>query len=677
MAKKFDISLTLSAVDKMTHVINKAVSNGIAKFEKLGKKADSIARSSANFARQAGAIGLASGAALALPIKNAVGFEQAMAKTGAITRATAKEMEALTASARLMGKTTQFTAMEAADAQRMLGMAGFKTKQIIEALPHTLNLAAAGAIDLATAADISSNILSGFGLQAKDLGRVNDILVNTFTSSNTTLETLGETMKYAAPIAKGLKIPLEQVAAMAGVLGSAGLKGSMAGTALASSMQNLASTTSPGAKLLKSLGVNVADAAGNMRPLMAIFDDLNKATGSMGNLQRTDIVSRIFGKEAAAEITALLDKTKGGELAKYAATLTKSGTASATAARQMETAAGAMKLFESASQDLFITIGNTIIPSLTALVKKASAIVNVFAGFAERNPALTKTIVVMTAGFSALMITLSGLGFMVSGVASLFSTLATIGPVLTIAIGYVSAAFSSLTAILIANPIGATIAAIAIAALLIYKYWEPLKAYFVGLWNNIKAAFDVGFVQGVWEVIVSLFKTFNPMALLARGINALIDYLFGINLFDAGANILDGLWDGMKSAWNALENGTIEMANKISKSFKSALGIASPSKVFMEYGVNIAKGTEIGMNKGGLATNAGAGAARSITPNFPQSPAIGGGGGGVNVTYAPVVNIGGASGSSKVDFMAMLSEHKRELIRIIREEQGRQQRLSY
>jgi phage-related tail protein len=225
MAKKFDISLTLAATDKMTHVINTAVNNGIAKFQKLGKQADAIARSSANFAQNVGTVGLAAGAALALPVKTAMDFEQAMARTGAITRAMPEDMDKLTASARLMGKTTQYTAMQAAEAQMLLGMAGFKTTDILEALPHTLNLAAAGAIDLATAADISSNILSGFGKDASELGFVNDVLVNTFTRSNVTLQTLGETMKYVAPIAKGLKIPIEEGGGNGWRFGKCRLKG--------------------------------------------------------------------------------------------------------------------------------------------------------------------------------------------------------------------------------------------------------------------------------------------------------------------------------------------------------------------------------------------------------------------------------------------------------------------
>jgi TP901 family phage tail tape measure protein len=676
MAKKFDISLTLAATDKMTHVINTAVNNGIAKFQKLGKQADAIARSSANFAQNVGTVGLAAGAALALPVKTAMDFEQAMARTGAITRAMPEDMDKLTASARLMGKTTQYTAMQAAEAQMLLGMAGFKTTDILEALPHTLNLAAAGAIDLATAADISSNILSGFGKDASELGFVNDVLVNTFTRSNVTLQTLGETMKYVAPIAKGLKIPIEQVAAMAGVLGNAGLKGSMAGTALASSMQNLASTTSPGAKALKELGVNVADASGNMLPLMDIFEALNKATNGMGNLQKTDIVSRIFGKEAAAEITALLDKTKGGELAKFAKELTEGGSASATAARQMATAQGAMLLFESASQDLFITLGNALLPTITKLINKASAVANAFAGFAERNPILAKTLLMVTAGFSAIMLTASGLGFIISGIATTFSALVSLGPILAAGLGMVGSALSYITAVLIANPIGATIAAIALAALLIYKYWEPLKSYFVGLWENIKGAFDKGFIQGVWEVIVSLFKTFNPMALLARGINALVDYFFGINLFDAGASILDGLWQGMKSKFEFITSGAMSLGDSISAGFKAALGIASPSRVFMEHGVNIAKGAEIGMNKGGLATSAGTTAGRAIAPNLGAS-AGGNIGGAVNVTYAPVVNIAGGTEADKTNFMEMLRNHKREILEVIAEAKGRETRLSY
>lgn len=98
-------------------------------------------------------------------------------------------------------------------------MAGYKSNEIIKAMPGLLDMAAAGQLDLGTTADIASNILQGFGLQAEDTGRVADVLTKAFTSSNTTLDMIGDTMKYVAPQAAAAGYSLEEMAAASGLLG--------------------------------------------------------------------------------------------------------------------------------------------------------------------------------------------------------------------------------------------------------------------------------------------------------------------------------------------------------------------------------------------------------------------------------------------------------------------------
>ncbi|NYS35697.1 phage tail tape measure protein, partial [Streptococcus danieliae] len=141
-------------------------------------------------------------------------------------------------------------------------------------MPGMLALAKAGRADLADTADIASNILSGLGMQANEMGRLGDVLTATFGNSNTNLQMLGETMKYAAPIAKTYAVDLETVSAMAGKLGDAGIQGSMGGTALSAIMNRLAAPPKAAAKALEALGITTADAAGNMRPMPDILKDV-------------------------------------------------------------------------------------------------------------------------------------------------------------------------------------------------------------------------------------------------------------------------------------------------------------------------------------------------------------------------------------------------------------------
>ncbi len=157
---------------------------------------------------------------------------------------------------------------------QFLAMAGFKTNEIVKTMPGMLQLASAGVIDLGRAADISSNILTGFGLAAGDMARVGDVLTNAFTTSNTSLEMLGQTMKYVAPIAKGTGASIETVAAMAGKLGDAGIQADQAGTALRSMFIRLAKQPTMTAEALKQLGVAVKDANGDMRQMPDVLKDI-------------------------------------------------------------------------------------------------------------------------------------------------------------------------------------------------------------------------------------------------------------------------------------------------------------------------------------------------------------------------------------------------------------------
>ncbi len=121
---------------------------------------------------------VALGGVLYSAVKPAVDFELAMAKVGAITNeaADSKGFKALTKQARELGRTTQYTASQASEAMQFLGMAGLNTNQILAATPSVLNLAIAGNMDLGRTADIASNILTGFNMEASKTGEVADIL---------------------------------------------------------------------------------------------------------------------------------------------------------------------------------------------------------------------------------------------------------------------------------------------------------------------------------------------------------------------------------------------------------------------------------------------------------------------------------------------------------------------
>ena len=177
---------------------------------------------------------------VALPAKIAVDFEDSMARVGAVARADDEAMARLTATARQLGRDTVFSASQAAEGMKYLAMAGFNANETIAAMPGMLDLAAAGNTDLGRTADIASDILSAFKLKAEYMGQVSHTLAKTFTTSNTSLEMLGDTMKYVGPVAASVGMSLQDTSAMAGMLGNVGIKASQAGTVMRAELLRLA-----------------------------------------------------------------------------------------------------------------------------------------------------------------------------------------------------------------------------------------------------------------------------------------------------------------------------------------------------------------------------------------------------------------------------------------------------
>jgi len=248
------VDIIISFRDKFSAGIRKVKSE----MKGLGQEAKGLGARLKTVQGALGAFGLAAGgAAVVAAFSKAVGtfkeFDDTMRAVGAVSGATTEELQMLRDTAEKMGAETRFSASEAADGLRLLSMAGLSAADSIEVLPSVLQLASAGMVDLGTAADIATNVMSAFGLTVEELPRVNDVLVKTFTSTNTTLGELGEAFKLVGPIAKGLGADFEDLNAALGQLGNAGLKGSLAGTSLRGALNALFNPTKEEAKLMEEI----------------------------------------------------------------------------------------------------------------------------------------------------------------------------------------------------------------------------------------------------------------------------------------------------------------------------------------------------------------------------------------------------------------------------------------
>lgn len=230
-------------------------------------------------------------------------FDQSMQNLTAITGENTDKLREL---AKELGETTVFTASQAADAMTKLAMAGFNTNQILAATPGVLDLAAAGQLGLAEAADIASNVLSGFGLSAEETNRVVDVIAKTATSTNTTVQTLGESFKEIAPTANNLKIPIEEVAAVVGLLGNSGIKGTDATTSLNTALVRLSDPTKEMKDKMKELNVEFFDANGQFIGITNVVRVLNERMSDFTDEQKAQAISVLFGARANKQMTSLL-----------------------------------------------------------------------------------------------------------------------------------------------------------------------------------------------------------------------------------------------------------------------------------------------------------------------------------------------------------------------------------
>lgn len=239
---------------------------------------------------------------LGIAVKESAALEQSLARVAAVSGGATHRLQELKDAAIEGGMRTAFSAKQAADAMGFLAMAGFRVEETTAALPGVLQLAAAGMMEVADAADIASNIMTSYGFTAKDLTHVNDVLVGTFTSTNVNLRQLGDAFKFVGNVAKASGQDFEEISAAIGLMGNAGIQGSMGGRQLRMALIRLQKPPKMAADALAKLSINVREANGDMRNLHEILAELRDAGAQVEDL------SAIFGAEAAPGLQALLDQ---------------------------------------------------------------------------------------------------------------------------------------------------------------------------------------------------------------------------------------------------------------------------------------------------------------------------------------------------------------------------------
>jgi TP901 family phage tail tape measure protein len=409
-----------------------------ARLKKFGQTAKSVGKNLL-------AMGTAAAVPLALSAKTFAEFDDKMRAVKAITGSTTEDFAKLTAEAKRLGATTRFSASEAAEGMRFLGMAGFNTEQIMKGLPAVLDLAAAGAVELGMAADIVSDVGSAFGLTADEAGRVSDVIAQTASSANTSIEMMGESFKYVAPIAKAAGQTLEETSAAIGLLGNSGIKASSAGTQLTEIMSSMGGKS---AKALEKMGIATKNADGSSRRLLDVMTELGAATRGMDPLDRLNTMMDLFGKRGGRAAIVLADAGRATDQMRVKMD-TANGRAKAMADTMEGGIGGAFRQMKAAVEGAGIAMGKALVPMLllvTELTKKVAL-------WFEENAGVAKILVVVSAGLlatGAVLVTFGSLLTIAGAAATAFSTaMAVMGGVVAFLmspIGLLIALIATLTA---------------------------------------------------------------------------------------------------------------------------------------------------------------------------------------------------------------------------------------
>ncbi|MEC4002667.1 phage tail tape measure protein, partial [Bacillus subtilis] len=334
--------------------------------QEVSKELKAVYNSATETGKALTAIGAVGALGIGATIKAAASFEKEMSRVGALANATNDQMAALTETARHLGAVTQYTDGQVAEGMQYLAMAGYKTNQIIGAMPGLLATAAAGQTDLGVTADIVSDILTEFHIKAEDTNRVADVMAYTFANSNATLQEIGQTMKYAAPAAKTAGLSMEELAAATGIMANSGIKADMAGTALRATLTRLASPPKQAGNAIDELGLKVTDSTGKMRPLADIIGQINEKTKDYTETEKIRIAKQLAGQHALSGFITLMHAGKD-KLQDFTKELENSGgTAEKIADKQMDNLAGSFEYLKSATNNAVITLGNQFIPVIRA-----------------------------------------------------------------------------------------------------------------------------------------------------------------------------------------------------------------------------------------------------------------------------------------------------------------------
>lgn len=514
--------------------------------------------------------------------KLAADFESTMSKVQAISGSTESQMEQLTNKAVEMGAKTKFSAKESAEAFTYMAMAGWDAEQMMSGIAGIMSLAAADGLDLATTSDIVTDALTAFGLEAKDSAEFADALAMASSAANTNVAMLGESFKYAAPVAGSLGYDYRDIAVALGLMANSGIKASQAGTTLRAAMTRMVKPTKQAKELMAEYDIEMTNVDGTMKSYAQVMEMLRSTIGKMTEAEQAKAAAVLFGQEAMSGMLAVINASDQDYKKLTDAIYESSGAAEEMASIMMDNLSGAIEQFLGALESLAIRIGTAMTPVIRQVAEYLTALVDKLNTLSDEQIQMIVTIGAVVAAIGPLLIII---GKVVSAIATIGSAIGTVlsvgakvisfGGTLIAGLGKVASVITgvvipAITAIgapvwIVIGIVGALVA----ACVAVYKNWEELSAFASKAWSSItKSVGDAA--KGIGEFFTNMVEGFGQFI---RDIGETISGSFNDFIENTGefiTNIANKISEGLKNIvqsvveWGA---GFIERGKEIASDF--------------------------------------------------------------------------------------------------------------
>lgn len=522
----------------------------------VGNKIESVGKEFMGVTVAVGGLAVAS-------VKTAADFDTAMSQVAATMGKPKEEIQGLTELAKTMGSTTAFSASEAAEGINILAMAGLNESEINQVLETTLNLAAAGAMDLGQAATYVTGTIKGFGDNMSNASKYADIMAKGATLANTDVTALGTALTAASANANAYGQSVDTTTVSLLRLAEQNITGEQAATMLNRAITDLYAPTDAAAEVLDKLNVSAYNQDGTARDLTVVMDELQQALSGYNEEEANALKSTLFttnGLNAFNKMTASSTEKVKEFYTGLSEASAGNGAAAEQAATQLDNLEGQLTLLKSALEGLAISIGEVLMPIIQAAVDKVQTVVDWLNSLDERTKNIIVTIALVVAAIGPV-ITIIG------------NVISLVGAVTT-AIGIVTTAITALNVSML--PIIAVIAAVVVAIvaiIAIIKNWGAITDWIKEKWTAFKDAIKTTVeniktnieetVTGIWDNIKETASGIKDA--IVDTVDSAVEHLKNLpsEALQWGKDLIQGFIDGIKAKMAALKEAVVGVANMI------------------------------------------------------------------------------------------------------------------